>query len=185
MLFSLLPSFLFASLSQADPSIDKGSSIYQGTVVDLSGEAVSMEEFKGKVSLVVNTASKCGFTSQYGGLESLYREYKDKGFMVLGFPSNDFGAQEPGSDEEIAFFCENTFGVSFPTFSKDKVKGEDKQATYKILTEESPKEFQGDPGWNFVKFVVDKEGFVRGRFSSMTKPESKKIRSLIESLLTE
>jgi glutathione peroxidase len=185
MLTSLLPSFLFASFSHAESSGDKGSSIYQGTVVDLTGEEVSMDQFKGKVALVVNTASKCGFTSQYGGLESLYREYKDQGFVVLGFPSNDFGAQEPGSDEEIAFFCENTFGVTFPTFRKDSVKGENKQSTYKILTKESPKEFQGDPGWNFVKFVVDKEGFVRGRFSSMTKPESKKIRSLIENLMNE
>lgn len=186
----ILPMFLFSIFSSifssSSSAEDKGVSVYEDIKVKtLSGVETSMSEFKGKVSLIVNTASNCGFTGQYSGLETLYQQYKDRGFIVLSFPSNDFGAQEPGSNEEIANFCENTFGVSFPLFDKAHVKGESKQEVYKILTENSPKDFQGDPGWNFVKFLVDKDGFVRGRFSSMTKPESKKISSLIEELLKE
>jgi glutathione peroxidase len=181
-ILSTIPGFA----AQAEDGTEKGSSIYQDiNLTTLSGNEILASEYKGKVALVVNTASNCGFTGQYSGLESLYQKYRDQGFVVLGFPSNDFGAQEPGTNEEIAHFCESTYGASFPLFHKDHVKGESKQPIYKILTEQSPKDFQGDPGWNFVKFLVDRNGFVRGRYSSMTKPESGKITREIEKLLGE
>jgi glutathione peroxidase len=182
ILCSLIPSFLMTNTVHAEHGSSSGESIYQGTTTSLRGEEVQMSSFKGKVALIVNTASKCGFTGQFEGLEELYNEYKDQGFIVLGFPSNDFGSQEPGSNDDIAEFCKLNYGVTFPMFEKAPVKGEGKQEIYKILTEKSPKDFQGDPGWNFVKFIVDKDGFVRGRFSSMTKPNDKKIKELIESL---
>lgn len=159
------------------------TSLYDFQVTSLDGSPVDLGIYRGKVALVVNTASKCGFTSQYAGLEKLYERYRERGFVVLGFPSNDFLGQEPGSNEEIAHFCKINYGVSFPLFSKAPVSGAEKQPIYRFLTEQSAKEFQGDPGWNFVKFVVNSAGHVVGRFSSMTKPESKKVVSLLERLL--
>lgn len=190
-LFSCLGSSLFINAASAEeaPVVEKvlaeKGSIYNSTAVGIDGKEIALSGFTGKVSLVVNTASNCGFTGQYAGLESIYQRYKDRGFVVLAFPSNDFGAQEPGTNEEIAHFCESTYNTSFPIFSKDHVKGENKQAVYQVLTKESPEEFQGDPGWNFVKFLVDKKGFVRARYSSATKPESNTITEEIEKLLNE
>lgn len=185
ILCSLIPSFLMTNTVNAEPGALSGESIYQRSATSLRGEEVQMSSFKGKVALIVNTASKCGFTGQFEGLEELYNEYNDQGFVVLGFPSNDFGSQEPGSNDDIAEFCKLNYGVTFPMFEKAPVKGDEKQEIYKILTEKSSKDFQGDPGWNFVKFVVDKNGYVRGRFSSMTKPNDKKIKQLIDSLISE
>jgi glutathione peroxidase len=158
-------------------------SFYDLRVKTLSGEDVSLERFRGKVALVVNTASNCGFTSQYKGLEELYQKYKERGFVVLGFPSNDFGGQEPGSNAEIKQFCELKYRTTFPMFEKNAVSGDDKQPAYKFLTELSASEFHGDPGWNFVKFLVDKNGTVIGRFSSMTSPAGGKIERAIEAAL--
>ena len=171
--------------SASEEVIQLGKSFYELDLKTLRGENFSTSTLKGQVSLVVNTASKCGFTNQYDGLEKLYKSYKDKNFTVLGFPSNDFGAQEPGSDTEISDFCRLNYGVSFPMFSKGAVKGNSKQEAYKILTEESDKKFNGDPGWNFVKFLVDKKGVVRARFSSMVSPDSSSIKDRIDELLAE
>ncbi len=159
------------------------SSLYDFTVEGISGEQVALAQFKGKVSLVVNTASRCGFTSQYAGLQELYDKYRERGFVVLAFPSNNFGAQEPGSNAEIQQFCELKFKTTFPIFGKINVKGDKRHPLYSFLTTESAEDYHGDPGWNFVKFLIDKEGQVVGRFSSMTGPSSKKIARAIESLL--
>ncbi len=176
---------LSTTSSASDDVKQSGKSFYELELTTLSGQTFNTNTLKGKVSLVVNTASKCGFTGQYDGLEKLYDSYKDKNFTVLGFPSNDFGAQEPGSDTEISDFCRLNYGVSFPMFSKGAVKGNSKQEAYKVLTEESDKKFNGDPGWNFVKFLVDKKGVVRARFSSMVSPDSSSIKDMIDELLAE
>ena len=138
-------------------------------------------QYSGKVILVVNTASYCGFTSQYEGLEKLYDTYKDQGFVVLGFPTNDFGKQEPGNNKEIADFCHNTYGVKFPMFAKTTLSGKDANPFFKELIEKSGTK----PRWNFYKYIIDREGRVVDSFSSMTSPNNKKITSLIERLLKE
>ena len=160
-------------------------SLYDLSAGGLDGQKIELATFSGKVALVVNTASKCGFTSQYKDLESVYQEYKDQGFVVLGFPSNDFGGQEPGTNQEIKTFCELKYKTTFPVFAKGSVSGTEKQPVYKFLTEQSEKDYQGDPGWNFVKFLVDKQGKVVGRFSSITSPNGRKLRSAIEAMLKE
>src|SRR5512134_163358 len=147
------------------------------TVYDFSAKAIDgknrkLSDYRGKVLLVVNTASKCGFTPQYKGLEQIYKKYKDKGFAVLGFPSNQFGEQEPGPDTEIAEFCEMNFGVTFPLFSKIDVNGENAHPLYKYLTSEK-KGLLGSEAikWNFTKFLVGKDGKVVDRYAPTTKPE--------------
>lgn len=164
------------------PTATKG--LYDLTARAISGDETALAGFRGKVALVVNTASRCGFTSQYAGLEELYTTYKDRGFVVLGFPSNDFGGQEPGSNTEIRQFCELKYKTTFPMFEKNPVSGDGKQPVYRFLTEESGSDFQGDPGWNFVKFLVDDKGVVIDRFSSMTSPTSGKITKAIEQALS-
>lgn len=138
-------------------------------------------QYQGKVILVVNTASYCGFTSQYEGLEKLYSQYKDKGLVVLGFPSNDFGKQEPGSNKEIADFCHNTYGVKFPMFAKSSVTGPDANPLFKLLIEQTGTK----PRWNFYKYLIDRQGKVIDAFSSMTSPSSKSMIAQIEKLLQE
>ncbi len=174
---------LFSTIPTALQAETENLYTYGGTLIN--GESLNLSTLKGKVSLFVNTASKCGFTSQYEKLEELYKTYQDQGLVVLGFPSNDFGAQEPGSNQEIAEFCKINYGVTFPLFQKDHVKGDGKQKIYKALTELSGEEFEGDPGWNFVKFLVDKNGKVRARFSSMLSPGSRTVREQVEILLAE
>ncbi len=157
--------------------------IHQLSVSDLDGKEVSLSSFKGKVLLIVNTASQCGYTPQYKGLQALHTRYAAKGFTVLGFPSNDFGAQEPGSNKDIKKFCSLNYGVNFPMFAKKPVKGADKQPLYKILTETGSNGIRGEVSWNFEKFLVDKNGQIVARFSSGIDPESEKITSAIEKLL--
>jgi glutathione peroxidase len=140
-------------------------------------------KYQGKVALVVNTASKCGFTPQYKDLESLYEKYQDQGFVVLGFPSNDFGAQEPGSDAEIKKFCELNYKVKFPLMPKAPVKGEAKQPAYKYLTEKTREDLRGEVEWNFEKFLVGKDGQVVARFKSKVSPSDPQVTSKIEALL--
>ena len=165
--------------------VKNSSSFYDQTLNSLRGEPIDFKIYRGNVSLVVNTASRCGFTSQYESLENLFNEFQQEGFQVLGFPSNDFGSQEPGSNQEIADFCKLNYGVTFPMFEKISVVGENKHQAYKILTEYSDKKLSGEIGWNFVKFLVDKNGVPRVRFSSMTRPENKILRNEIEKLLRE
>lgn len=137
------------------------------------------DEYAGKVVLVVNTASKCGFTPQYEGLEALYRELGPRGFVVLGFPSNDFGGQEPGSEAEIGEFCRSTYGVQFPMFEKLSVRGDDAHPFYRQIIAATGK----SPKWNFYKYLIDRDGKVVRVFSSMTAPGSGKLRDAIEALL--
>lgn len=137
------------------------------------------DEYAGKVILVVNTASKCGFTPQYEGLEALYRELAPRGLVVLGFPSNDFGGQEPGTEAEIGKFCRSTYGVQFPMFEKTVVRGDDAHPFYRHLRDATGK----SPQWNFYKYLIDRDGKVVRAFGSMTSPASGKLRDAIESLL--
>jgi len=148
------------------------TTVYDFSAKTIDGKTRKLSDYKGKVLLVVNTASQCGFTPQYKGLEALYKKYKDKGFAVLGFPSNQFGQQEPGPDTEIAEFCEMNFGVTFPLFSKVDVNGSDAHPLFKYLTS-TKKGLLGSEGikWNFTKFLVDKEGNVVERYAPTTKPE--------------
>jgi glutathione peroxidase len=184
ILFLVVFSFLSQSPRLANADGPEAKSLYHLSVTDVSGTQRALSEYRGKVALVVNTASGCGFTPQYKGLEELFQRYKDRGFVVLAFPSNDFGQQEPGSNAEIKKFCELKYKTTFPVFAKGPVSGEQKQPVYRFLTELSAKEFQGDPGWNFVKFLVDKEGIVVDRFSSMTTPMSSTVTQRIEDLLS-
>ena len=157
----------------------KDANIYNYTVKNIDKKDVKLSDYKGKVLLIVNVASKCGFTPQYKGLEKIYGKYKSKGFEILAFPCNDFGNQEPGTNEEIKKFCSANYNVTFPLFNKIKVKGNDKEQLYKILTENS---VTGKSGikWNFEKFLIDRNGNVTKRFRSLAKPDGKKITSAIE-----
>lgn len=145
--------------------------IYDFTVLNTKKEPVSMAEYKGKVLLVVNTATGCGFTPQYEGLESLYKKYKDLGFVVLDFPCNQFANQAPGTEDEIVSFCQMKYNVSFPQFAKIKVNGDEANALYKWLKEQKGGFFSKAIKWNFTKFLVDREGNVVERYAPTTKPE--------------
>jgi glutathione peroxidase len=145
--------------------------IYDFTVLNTKKEPVSMAEYKGKVLLVVNTATGCGFTPQYEGLESLYKKYKDQGFVVLDFPCNQFANQAPGTEDEIVSFCQMKYNVSFPQFAKIKVNGDEANALYKWLKEQKGGFFSKAIKWNFTKFLVDREGYVVERYAPTTKPE--------------
>src|SRR3954471_1027930 len=145
--------------------------IYDVPVRTLEGEPANLHDYDGKVLLVVNVASKCGLTPQYTGLEALHEKYADRGFSVLGFPCNQFGAQEPGTAEEIQTFCSSTYGVTFPLFEKIDVNGENRHPLYAVLTElADEKGHTGDIQWNFEKFLVNREGTPVRRFNPMTEP---------------
>ncbi len=161
----------------------KPDSLHAYSAKSIDGKLVNISDYEGQLIMIVNVASKCGFTGQYKDLETLFRKYKEKGFVVLGFPSNDFGGQEPGSNEDIKKFCKVNYDVTFPLFEKLPVKGAEKQPLYKYLTEQSGSEFTGEIAWNFVKFLVNGEGKVIGRFGSSTKPLDKKIIAKIEEQL--
>jgi glutathione peroxidase len=163
---------------------EKVPSIYEFTVTDIDGKNVKLEQFRGKAMLVVNVASQCGYTPQYEGLQKIYSRYKERGLVVLGFPANNFGAQEPGTDQEIKTFCSTKYNVTFPMFSKISVKGVDQHPLYKFLTVEmtDPK-FAGEITWNFNKFLVDRQGHIVARFDSKDTPESDKVLAAIEQAL--
>ncbi|MEW6051838.1 MAG: glutathione peroxidase [Candidatus Zixiibacteriota bacterium] len=147
----------------------------------ITGHDSSLAAFKGKVVLVVNVASECGYTPQYEGLQKLYQTYKDKGLVVVGFPANNFGAQEPGTNEQILNFCQTKYHVTFPMMAKISVKGTDKHPLFQYLTEQSP--IEGEIKWNFSKFLLDKDGNLVARFDSAVKPDAPELTSRIESLL--
>jgi glutathione peroxidase len=158
------------------------ASIYDISVKNIDGKNVSLGDYKGKVLLIVNVASKCGFTPQYKALEATYKKYAGKDFVILGFPCNQFGGQEPGSDEEIKQFCTSKYFVTFPLFDKIEVNGANRHPLYQILAgKDSP--FPGDIGWNFTKFVVGKDGKIRNRFESKITPDSPQVTAAIESAL--
>ncbi len=170
------------------PTVDLASvpPVLRFTMKSLSGKDVDLAQYKGKVVLIVNTASKCGNTPQYAPLEDLYKKYADQGFVILGFPSNDFGHQEPGTDVQISEFCTKNYGVTFPMFSKVDVKGENQCDLYKLLTSpETDKPFAGDITWNFEKFLIGRDGRIVARFSPRTKPQTPQVVSAIEAELAK
>ncbi|WP_237066794.1 glutathione peroxidase [Microbulbifer guangxiensis] len=158
------------------------SALYEKTLKTQDGRETTLGEHAGKVLLIVNTASKCGFTPQYKGLEALYQKYREQGFEVLGFPCNQFGAQEPGSDEEIQSFCELNYGVSFPLYSKVEVNGDSAHPLFQSLKKEAPGLLGTEAiKWNFTKFLIGRDGQVVKRFAPKDKPES--LEAEIEALL--
>ncbi|WP_349929379.1 glutathione peroxidase [Acinetobacter sp. A1-4-2] len=159
------------------------TNIYQFEAELLDGKNKSFADYQGKVLLIVNTASKCGFTPQFAGLEKLYEKYKDQGFDVLGFPCNQFGGQDPGSNEQIGAFCQKNYGVSFPMFAKVDVKGPEAHILFRYLTNNSKGILGNGIKWNFTKFLIGKDGKVLNRFAPTTKPEE--LESEIEAALAQ
>ena len=155
------------------------SSVHEFTLPSIDGAAAPLSAYKGKVVLIVNVASQCGYTPQYAGLEKLYEKYKDQGLVVLGFPANNFGAQEPGTNAEIKTFCSRTYHVTFPMYSKISVAGGDKAPLYKFLTDANG----GEVKWNFTKFLVDGDGKVIVRFESEVEPDSAELAGAVEKAL--
>lgn len=153
------------------------------TLRTIEGKELSLREFAGKVTLVVNVASECGYTPQYAGLEALYKELSGKGFTIAGFPSNDYGAQEPGADSEILSFCQVRYGVSFPLFSKITTKGDSKHPLYAWLTSSAAP--AGEVRWNFEKFLIGKDGAILGRFASGVAPSAAELRAAIDAALAQ
>jgi glutathione peroxidase len=147
----------------------------------ITGDTVTLADFSGNVVLLVNTASECGYTPQYKGLQDLYQRYRDSGLVVIGFPANNFGAQEPGSNQQIAQFCQKNFGVTFPLMSKISVLGSDKHSLFTYLTEASP--VPGEIKWNFEKFLLDRKGRVAARYPSSVTPDNDQLVNMIETLL--
>ena len=181
----LLGAILHSGYSSEDGmATQTPGSIYDIMVKDIMGNELSLSDFEGSVLLIVNTASRCGFTKQYEGLEALYQTYKDSGFIVLGFPANNFMNQEPGTNEEIKTFCTTRFNVTFPLFSKISVKGDDIHPLYVFLTDRQSNPEFGDPiTWNFNKFLIGKDGSIIGRFDTRTEPQNDEIVTAIEEAL--
>ncbi len=177
--------FLYATAGyfQPMPQSHNESPIYEFTMKTIDGVDRSLSVYKGKVLLVVNVASQCGYTPQYEDLEATYRKYAEKGLMVLGFPANNFGAQEPGSDAEIKEFCKLNYDVTFDLFSKISVKGEGQHPLYRYLTQETP--FKGEVRWNFQKYLVDRKGNVAAMFPTRVKPSDREVVQKIEELLSQ
>jgi len=163
----------------------KTMSIYNFKLKTLEGKDLDLNTLKGKVVLIVNTASKCGYTKQYAGLQALSEKYKGKGLAVVGFPANEFGGQEPGSDADISLFCQKNFGVTFQMMSKVVVKGADKSPIFKYLTEEANPELKGEIGWNFEKFLISRDGKLVSRYKSAVTPESAELTSAVEAELAK
>lgn len=174
---------LFISLSILIMS-DKSQTVYPFQVKTIDGEEITLQKYEGKVLLIVNTASKCGYTPQYEGLEKLYNKYKDQGLVIVGFPANNFMKQEPGSDEEIKAFCTKNYGVSFPMMSKISVKGDDIHPLYEFLTlADMNGVVGGDVKWNFQKYLIGKDGKVVAKFAPGDEPMSETLTEAIEAEL--
>ncbi len=161
------------------------STVYNFSLPSIEGKPMPLSDFKGKVILMVNVASQCGYTPQYTALESLYEKYKDQGFVIVGFPANNFGAQEPGTNEEIKTFCSRKYSVKFPLYSKISVKGADQAPLYQYLTQQKDPSLGGEIKWNFTKFLVDRDGHVVQRFEPAVTPDSKDIVDAVEKLLKQ
>lgn len=161
----------------------KTMSLYDFQLESLDGKPVDMAKYKGKVLLIVNTASKCGYTKQYAGLQALSEKYKAQGLEVLGFPANNFGGQEPGTAAEIGEFCQKNFGVTFDLFAKSSVKGDDQSPFFHYLTQEANLEKTGAIGWNFEKFLISRDGKLIDRYKSAVTPESEELTAAIEKQL--
>ena len=176
-IFTIIPLLLLMTQPAED------SKIYDTEAKTINGEEITLNEFAGDVLLIVNTASECGYTPQYEGLQELYETYSDQGLTILGFPANNFGGQEPGSDEEILQFCEVNYGVEFPMFSKVSVKGNDIHPLFDYLTSTENEDFKGEIRWNFEKFLVDRNGNLVRRFRSAVEPMSDELTRSITDLL--
>jgi len=174
---------LGAALLMASVTLFAASSIYDFTLPSIDGKPAPLASYKGKVVLLVNVASRCGYTPQYTALESVYEKYKDRGFVILGFPANNFGGQEPGTNQEIKTFCSANYSVTFPLYGKVSVEGSDQTPLYRYLTKEANPAVAGDVQWNFTKFLVDRNGKVVQRFEPPTTPDSPEVISAIEKLL--
>ena len=160
-------------------------SIFDYTLNTIDGQPAPLSAYKGKVLMLVNVASRCGFTPQYTALEAIYEKYKAQGFVIVGFPANNFGAQEPGTNEEIKTFCSRKYSVTFPLYSKVSVKGDDETPLYQYLTKQTAPPISGEIKWNFTKFLVDKNGRVVQRFEPAVTPDSPEVVSAIEKLLKQ
>jgi glutathione peroxidase len=171
-----------AGVCMASPA----NSVYNFTLKSIDGQPVSLSSYHGKVLLLVNVASKCGYTPQYAGLESLYEKYKDRGLIIVGIPANNFAGQEPGTNAEIKTFCRNKYNVSFPMMSKVSVLGEDKTPLYVFLTDKSVNpQIGGDIKWNFTKFLFDRNGKPVARFEPAVTPDSPQVTAAVESALKQ
>ncbi|HTZ49964.1 MAG TPA: glutathione peroxidase [Verrucomicrobiae bacterium] len=175
---------LVALLGVTAMAADK--SVYDFTLNSIEGQPTPLSNFKGKVVLLVNVASRCGYTPQYAGLESLYEKYRNRGFVIVGIPANNFGGQEPGTNQEIKTFCTAKYHVSFPMMAKVSVKGSDITPLYAFLTDKSANPSTGgEIGWNFTKFLIGPDGKVIARFDSKVEPESSELTSAIEKAMAE
>ncbi len=188
----LFSALLVASLAMASPVMangksgktDKMKTVHDFSLKDINGKDVKLKNYRGKVVMLVNVASKCGLTPQYEGLQKLYTKYQGQGLVILGIPANNFGGQEPGTNEEIKTFCSLKYNVTFPMFSKISVKGDDIDPLYKFLTDkETNPEFGGEIAWNFNKFLVDRDGKIIARFSPKEAPDSEKVTQTLEAAL--
>jgi len=179
---SIVTAFFMIFVLQTTLFSGEKMSIYDYKVQDIDGNLISLNKYKGKVLLIVNVASECGFTPQYTGLEKLYEKYKSQDFMVLGFPCNQFRHQEPMTNKEIKFFCQGTYHVSFDMFAKIDVTGVNASPLYKFLKEQQGGFFSDDIKWNFTKFLINQQGIPRKRYASVTAP--KKIAKEIEKMLS-
>ena len=179
-------TFVLATIAGAilAGTMPAASPLYNFKVDSIDNKPVTLSDYQGKVLLMVNVASQCGFTPQYTGLESLYEKYRDKGLVVMGFPANNFGAQEPGSNDEIKTFCSRKYSVKFPLFSKMSVTGSDESPLYQYLTKQANPKTAGDIKWNFTKFLVDKSGNVIARFEPNVTPDSPEVIAAIEKALS-
>lgn len=181
----LIPFLLLADFAMAEKP-DSAESIYEFSVTDIEGKTVDLADYRGKVLLIVNVASQCGVTSQYETLQALYEAGKERGLVVMGFPANNYGGQEPGTNKEIAEFCTTEYAVTFPMFSKVSVDGEDQIPLFRYLTSAENPDIEGPIGWNFEKFLVGKDGKLRRRFDSNTDPgDDSVVEAVVEALKAE
>ncbi len=180
---SMLPAA--ETQAAASPTPSEGGPVIDHQVQTLQGDTIKLDKFRGKALLIVNTASECGYTPQYEGLQKIHDKYQARGLVVIGFPSNDFGAQEPGSSEDIATFCKKNYGVTFPIMAKVHAKGPEIAPVYKTLTQDTPEGIKGDVKWNFTKFLVDPTGKIVARFEPKVTPESAELTGAIENVLPQ
>lgn len=179
----MLSGTTMAEEKKAAASAEQADSVHDFKMESLAGKEVDLSKYKGKVLLIVNVASRCGATPQYERLQQLHRKYEDRGLVVMGFPCNQFGAQEPGSADEIQQFCKSNYGVEFPMFAKINVNGDEQTPLYEFLKDDASD--HSDIGWNFEKFVVGKDGKVAGRFKTRTEPDDPAVIKLIEEELAK
>ena len=184
LLLILLLSLSYINITQSSETMSaKDKTLYDYIVEDIDGNEMPLEKYKGKVILIVNVASKCGYTPQYEGLQKVYEEYNEDGLVVLGVPANNFMGQEPGTEEDIKQFCTLNYGVTFPMTSKVSVRGDDQAPLFTFLTGQPNQDFEGGIRWNFEKFLIDKKGILQRRFRSGVEPDSKELMGAIEALL--